>query len=520
MIQREIRHWRLSQQPSSPSEPWGKVIGPSGHVKIRSAASGLEQAPVRSGAGRRRVPAAKAPAAAQRGRGSRAMGSQGGGPRPTDPGQQLRALFYALPPGESSFHTVEEVPDYVEKSIPFFIAFIGLEFVVSWFQKRKLSGRINDGISSLSLGILSRLPDVLFRSVDLISYIYIWNNYRLFELPWDSPWTWYLTLVGVDFAYYCFHRISHEVNILWAAHQVHHSSEDYNLFTALRQSVLQKYTSWIFNLPMALFIPPSVFAVHLQFNLLYQFWIHTEVINKLGPLEWILNTPSHHRVHHGRNPYCIDKNYGGTLIIWDRIFGTFEAEDEKVVYGLTHPVNSFDPIMLQLRPLAHIWNTFWATPGFCNKLSVIFKGPGWGPGKPRLGLPEEIPVITGKEVLFNPHVPAYLNCYAVVHFVIIVDLYTELLGTVTMLSQGTILLRIGFIILSLTSFGLLMENRPKARILEIIRCLVFIGVYKLGHLRSQFSSLGYAYEVLFSLCAAFWVIQLTKRITSSEDKLH
>ncbi|XP_009575262.1 PREDICTED: alkylglycerol monooxygenase [Fulmarus glacialis] len=311
-----------------------------------------------------------------------------------------------------------------------------------------------------------------------------------------------------------------EVNILWAAHQVHHSSEDYNLFTALRQSVLQKYTSWIFNLPMALFIPPSVFAVHLQFNLLYQFWIHTEVISNLGPLEWILNTPSHHRVHHGRNPYCIDKNYGGTLIIWDRIFGTFEAEDAKVVYGLTHPVNSFDPIMLQLRPLAHIWNTFWATPGFCNKLSVIFKGPGWGPGKPRLGLPEEIPVITGKEVPFNPSLPAYLNCYAVVHFAVILDLYTELLGTVTTLSQGTLLLRIGFIILSLTSFGLLMENRPKAGILEIIRCLVFVGVYKLGYLRSQFSSLGYAYEVLFSLCAAFWGIQIMKRITSSKDKHH
>ncbi|XP_064300576.1 alkylglycerol monooxygenase isoform X1 [Phalacrocorax carbo] len=422
------------------------------------------------------------------------MGSEAGSPPAPAPGQQLRALFYLLPPGQSSFRTVEEVPDYVEKSIPFFIAFIGLEFVVSWVQKRKLSGRINDGISSLSLGILSRLPDVLFRSVDLISYIYVWNNYRLFELPWDSPWTWYLTLLGVDFVYYFFHRISHEVNILWAAHQVHHSSEDYNLFTALRQSFLQKYTSWIFNLPMALFIPPSVFAVHLQFNLLYQFWIHTEVITNLGPLEWILNTPSHHRVHHGRNPYCIDKNYGGTLIIWDRIFGTFEAEGAKVVYGLTHPVNSFDPIMLQLRPLAHIWNTFWATPGFCNKLSVIFKGPGWGPGKPRLGLPEEIPVITGKEVPFNPSVPAYLNCYAVVHFAVIMDVYTELLGTVTMLSQGTVLLRIGFIILSLTSFGLLMENRPKAGILEIIRCLVFVGVYKLGYIRSQFSSLGYAYE--------------------------
>nr|XP_047924202.1 alkylglycerol monooxygenase isoform X1 [Anser cygnoides] len=452
------------------------------------------------------------------------MGSAAGGPRATTPGQQLRALFYVVPPGESSFRTLEEVPDYVEKSIPFFIAFIVLEFAVSWVQKRKLSGRINDGISSLSLGILSRLPDVLFRSVDLISYIYVWNNYRLFELPWDSPWTWYLTFLGVDFAYYWFHRISHggnllcyldtaknrttscywKVNILWAAHQVHHSSEDYNLFTALRQSVLQKYTSWMFNLPMALFIPPSVFAVHLQFNLLYQFWIHTEVVTNIGPLEWILNTPSHHRVHHGRNPYCIDKNYGGTLIIWDRIFGTFEAEDAKVVYGLTHPVNSFEPILLQLRPLAHIWNTFWATPGFCNKLSVLFKGPGWGPGKPRLGLPEEIPVITGKEVPFNPRVPAYLNCYAVVHFAVIMELYIDLLATVTVLSQGTILLRIFFIILSLTSFGFLMENRPKAGILEIIRCSVFLGVYKLGYLRNQLSLLDCAYEVLLMSRAQFF----------------
>ncbi|NXL95180.1 ALKMO monooxygenase, partial [Alectura lathami] len=288
-----------------------------------------------------------------------------------------------------------------------------------------------------------------------------------------------------------------EVNILWAAHQVHHSSEDYNLFTALRQSILQRYTSWLFNLPMALFIPPSVFAVHLQFNLLYQFWIHTEVNQFFKPYLKNRNTPFQF-IFTGRNPYCIDKNYGGTLIIWDRIFGTFEAEDAKVVYGLTHPVNSFEPILLQLRPLAHIWNMFWATPGFCNKLSVIFKGPGWGPGKPRLGLPEEIPVVTGKEIPFNPSVPACLNCYAAVHFAVLMELYIDLLATVNMLSQGTILLRIGFIILSLSSFGFLTENRQDTkRILEIIRCLVFLGVYKLGYLRNQLSLLDYAYEVRY-----------------------
>ncbi|ETE65626.1 Alkylglycerol monooxygenase [Ophiophagus hannah] len=145
---------------------------------------------------------------------------------------------------------------------------------------------------------------------------------------------------------------------------------------------------------MALCIPPSVFAVHLQFNLLYQFWIHTEVIENLGPLEFILNTPSHHRVHHGRNPYCIDKNYGGTLIIWDRIFGTFAAEKDKVVYGLTHSINTFESLKVQFHHCVYIWNIFWTTPGFLNKLSVIFKGPGWAPGKPRLGLIEEIPEVS------------------------------------------------------------------------------------------------------------------------------
>ncbi|XP_074051512.1 alkylglycerol monooxygenase-like isoform X4 [Macrotis lagotis] len=242
---------------------------------------------------------------------------------------------------------------------------------------------------------------------------------------------------------------------MWAAHQTHHSSEDYNLTTALRQSVFQIYTSWIFYCPLALFIPPPVFAVHIQFNLLYQFWIHTQIIDNLGPLELILNTPSHHRVHHGRNRYCIDKNYASTLIIWDRIFGTFEAESEKVTYGLTHPINTFEPFKVQFHHLYYMWTTFWITPGFWNKLSVIFKGPGWSPGKPRLGLSEEIPEA---------------------------------------LSQVTLLLRSGYIMLTLTSIGFLMEERPQAPILETIRCSVFLILSWLNYLKPFIPSLAYTFE--------------------------
>ncbi|XP_017812375.2 alkylglycerol monooxygenase isoform X1 [Papio anubis] len=408
--------------------------------------------------------------------------------------QGFRMLFYTMKPNETSFQTLEEVPDYVKKATPFFISLMLLELVVSWIHKGKSPGRLDDALTSISAGVLSRLPSLFFRSIELTSYIYIWENYRLFSLPWDSPWTWYLTFFGVDFGYYWFHRMAHEVNIMWAGHQTHHSSEDYNLSTALRQSVLQLYTSWIFYSPLALFIPPSVYAVHLQFNLLYQFWIHTEVINNLGPLELILNTPSHHRVHHGRNRYCIDKNFAGVLIIWDRIFGTFEAENEKVVYGLTHPINTFEPIRVQFHHLFYIWTTFWATPGFFNKLSVIFKGPGWGPGKPRLGLSEEIPEVTGKDVPFSSSASQLLKIYTVVQFALMLVFYEETFADAAALSQVTLLLRVCFIILTLTSIGFLLDQRPKAAFMETLRCLMFLMLYRFGHLKPVVPSLSSAFE--------------------------
>uniref|UniRef100_A0A8D0BUL1 Alkylglycerol monooxygenase n=1 Tax=Salvator merianae TaxID=96440 RepID=A0A8D0BUL1_SALMN len=409
--------------------------------------------------------------------------------------QRLRGMFYVLGPSESSFRGMEDVPDYVDQATPLFITLIFLEIVVKWTQKRHPSARVNDSITCLSAGVLSRLPDVLSRSIELSTYSYMWENYRLLKLPWNSPWTWYLTFLGVDFGYYWFHRMAHEINLLWAGHQTHHSSEYYNLFTALRQSLLQKYTSWIFYLPMALFIPPSVYAVHLQFNLLYQFWIHTEVISNLGPLEFFLNTPSHHRVHHGRNPYCIDKNYGGTLIIWDRIFGTFVAESDKVVYGLTHPINTFDLFKVQFHHCVYVWKTFWNTPGFSNKLSVIFKGPGWEPGKPRLGLVQDIPGVTGKETPFNPNLPNYLSVYSVIHFTIMLGFYIDLFATKSTLSQVTILMRIGYIILTLTAIGFLIEQRAEVAVLEFVRCSAFLTLHKLGYLKTYTAVLSITCEV-------------------------
>ncbi|XP_033856854.1 alkylglycerol monooxygenase-like [Acipenser ruthenus] len=418
--------------------------------------------------------------------------------------QGIRMMFYVMTPNETAFRNEEEVPDYVQQATPLFIGMLVLEFLLSWVKNGRAAIRVNDGITSLSAGVLSRLPGVLAKSVELSTYIYVWNNYRLLELPWDSPWTWWLTFLGVDFGYYWVHRLSHEVNIMWAAHQVHHSSEDYNLTTALRQSLTQQYASWLFYLPMALLVPPSVFAVHLQFNLLYQFWIHTELVSNLGPVELVMNTPSHHRVHHGRNSYCIDKNYAGTLIIWDRIFGTFAPEREKVIYGLTHPINTFEVLWVQFQHYVHIWNTLWDTPGITNKLSVIFKGPGWGPGKPRLGLPEELPEITGKEVPHNPSIPVALQAYVMLQFLLMLGIYHEMFATKAILSQITLLLRIGYITLTLTCFGFLIDQRPDAAIWESIRCLTFLAFHRFGYVKMVFASLAIPTEMLFLLCTVYW----------------
>ncbi|KAI5099115.1 alkylglycerol monooxygenase [Silurus meridionalis] len=364
--------------------------------------------------------------------------------------QGTRMLFYLMSPNETSFAEVEHVPQYVQQATPFFIGMILLEAFLGWLKTGYLLIKINDGTTSLSAGMMSRLPELLVKSLEISSYIYVWNNFHILELPWDSAWTWWLAFLGVDFGYYWVHRCSHELNILWAAHQVHHSSEYYNLTTALRQSVTQQFASWVFYLPMALIVPPSIFAVHIQFNLLYQFWIHTEFVSNLGPLEWILNTPSHHRVHHGRNHYCIDKNYGGTLIIWDRMLGTFAPEDDKVIYGLTHPINTFDILSVE---------------------------------------------ITGKEMPHNPQWSSALQVYVHVQFLLVLVVYNNLFATEHMLSQTSVLLITGYILLTLTTLGYIINQSPNAAVWEVSRCLLMLTLYRFGYISSMVPLLTTATEV-------------------------
>jgi alkylglycerol monooxygenase len=180
--------------------------------------------------------------------------------------------------------------------------------------------------------------------------------------------------------YYWLHRAGHEVHLLWAAHVPHHSSEDYNLSTALRQSSSGFLFGWIFYLPMALLgIPIKVFIVVGLIDLLYQFWVHTELVGRLGWLDRVFVTPSNHRVHHGQNDYCIDKNYGGMLIVWDRLFGTFADErvGEKIIYGVRKPLRSWNPLWANWMTYQDLCRAAWQAPGWRQKCMVIFAGPGW-----------------------------------------------------------------------------------------------------------------------------------------------
>jgi sterol desaturase/sphingolipid hydroxylase (fatty acid hydroxylase superfamily) len=275
-------------------------------------------------------------------------------------------------------------------AIPVFMAMIALEAL--WAHV-KFSNRVADAggltrpvyqladaIASLNIGILSRIAAAFPRLLTLGLYILVFQKYSLGPWNMNNPLAWVVALVMYDFLYYWKHRANHEVRIMWAGHITHHNSEFFNLSTALRQSSTTFLFDWIFYLPMAILgIPPAMFVLVALIDLLYQFWVHTELIGKLGWFDRIFVSPSNHRVHHGQDDYCLDKNYGGILIIWDRLFGTYEDErDEPIVYGVRTQLASVNPLWGNWHYYAIIWNDFLTAKGLAAKLDALIAPPvGW-----------------------------------------------------------------------------------------------------------------------------------------------
>ncbi|MDP9899672.1 sterol desaturase family protein [Variovorax ginsengisoli] len=266
-------------------------------------------------------------------------------------------------------------------AVPAFVLLMAAEFVIGWRRQRN-TYRLNDSISSLGQGLLSQALAVctqLFQIglyVAIAPHIALWHN----DAFWNSTTGWVLAVLLFDFCDYWLHRAGHESAVFWAAHSVHHQSQQFNFSTALRQESMVAFLGWPFYLPMALVgIPADQYALAGLIVLVYQFWIHTEHIGKLGWFDRVFSSPSNHRVHHAVNDAYVDRNYGGMLVIWDRLFGTFAEEQAPCVYGTRSPLDSWRPLRAVFGPYAPLLHDAWHTRRWRDKLRVFFKAPGWRP---------------------------------------------------------------------------------------------------------------------------------------------
>jgi alkylglycerol monooxygenase len=362
--------------------------------------------------------------------------------------------------------------DLIALSIPAFFILIAVELAYAAYKGIKLY-RFNDTISNIGLGIGQQVTGVLMKGVLFFGYMYLWEHFKIWSLEVNVV-NWIILFLAVDCLYYWFHRMSHEINALWAAHIVHHQSEEYNLSVALRQSWFQGWFSWVFYLPLAVVgFEPMMFLTISAINTLYQFWIHTRAIGKLGPLEWIINTPSHHRVHHGSDPKYIDKNHAGTLIIWDRMFGTFQEEEEEPVYGITKPLNSWNPFWANFHYWAEIVELAGQSRGIVDKMKAWIMPPGWKPEY--LGgreFPQEID--RNAYVKYDRDSEAKVHWYVALVFIISLGLSLMLLflgPELSTMESGHLLT---VILLGITVAGMLMDNPKVAERLEYARILIML----------------------------------------------
>ncbi|HEV2609678.1 MAG TPA: sterol desaturase family protein [Noviherbaspirillum sp.] len=364
---------------------------------------------------------------------------------------------------------------------PVFFLLIFIELAVGLLRHRN-TYRLNDAINSISLGVLSQISGVFMRLLRIGIYAWLLEHVALFRLPADSLWVWVSGLLLYDFCYYWLHRMGHEVNILWAAHVVHHQSEDYNLSTALRQTSSGALLGWIFYIPMAVLgYPLEVFAAVALIDLLYQFWVHTQQIGRLGWFDRVFVSPSNHRVHHAVNDVYLDKNYGGILILWDRMFGTFieERDDEPVVYGTRSPLRSWNPLWANIEVYKSIAKDAWHTRRLRDKLRLLFARPGWRPADIEAVHPKVDFDI--RHALYNPELTRSEQIYCLAQFSVLLLTTTHFLAVHNTIPGWSGLAYAAWLGGGLWIIGGLMERASGYSLLESVRLVgTAIGVLVTG----------------------------------------
>lgn len=406
--------------------------------------------------------------------------------------------------------------DLIALAVPFFLLMLLIEIAADRVRGTKYY-RTNDAINSLSAGTLSTSFGYFTRLIPVAIYGYFLQHLAVFEM--DLAWfdlspqgllLWLLALLSWDFCYYWKHRYGHEISVLWAAHAVHHQSEDYNLSTALRQTSSDFLFGWIFFVPLFVIgFPLEVIVTVNAIDLIYQFWVHTQHVNRLGWYDRVFVSPSNHRVHHAQNERYIDKNYGGILILWDRLFGTYQEErdDDPVVFGVRKPLANWNPFWANFQVYGYLWFDAVHTRRWRDKVGVWFRRTGWRPADVAAQYPKKNVSLERFEK-FDPEIPVPVKRYLVVQFTLMTA-WGLWIGTLFAAEGlGPIIWPSVFLWLSLYSFGMISEGRQNARAVEMGRLLfaapaVFAWIWFSGWVpTSDGLAIGMAGYCLFS--AAYW----------------
>lgn len=365
-------------------------------------------------------------------------------------------------------------------AIPGFFLLIAAELIAERVRKTDYY-RVNDAITSLSIGVLSRMVGVLKSLVPLTVYVLVFEHLTLYAFP-QTWWAWLLAFVLYDFVYYWNHRFGHEVSLFWAAHVVHHSSEDYNLSTALRQSS-GSFFNFVFLIPLALIgIDPVMLLAVASINLVYQFWVHTQHVPKLGIIEWFMVTPSNHRVHHAQNQIYLDRNYGGVFIIWDRIFGSFqeELETEKPIYGVRKALKSWNPFYANIQVYKQLIQDSVHTKKWSDKAKVWFGRTGWRPEDVTLKYPLEKTDLKAF-IAYDTGISTLTKCYCILQYIIV-----AVIGLFLMMNVNTLAIEYQVAIALLVvgasvNIAWLMENKHISIWIEWAKTIfLLVAVYYLN----------------------------------------
>lgn len=363
-------------------------------------------------------------------------------------------------------------------AIPGFLLLVVIETAYGWFVKKEKL-RSFDAISSLSSGITNTVKNVLGLTVIVIGYSWMVDHFQVVQVE-GTIWVYILSFIAIDFAGYCMHRLSHYMNYFWNYHVIHHSSEEFNLPCALRQSISDVLSIYaIFLIPAALIgLPPEVIATISPIHLFLQFWYHTRYIPKLGVLEYILVTPSIHRVHHAINKEYLDKNLSQIFIVWDRLFGTYqeELEDVPCVYGTKKPAQTWNPILINFQHLWLLIKDAWRTTSYWDKLRIWFMPTGWRPEDVRSKYPVSIIENPYAQVKYDTKASTWLQTWSWFQFVVTLLLMLHMLIVLPGLNLTNLYLYGCFLFLSIFSFTTLMDRKVSAIWTESLKSLFGLSI--------------------------------------------